>query len=95
MTLSEMVTEQFGATSALAAIACMGCASTVSPRTTAARMDHQGTNTFWRIDGPSSKDCWMKLRYVMGEQKASGVMVWSDSDDMQGHHMLVRLQILE
>lgn len=91
MTLSAMVK----IVALVACIALLGCVSTTYPKSTACRMDHQGTNTFWRIDGPSWGDCWMKLRYVMGQQQASGFTVWSDSEDAQGHHMLVRLQILE
>jgi len=83
---------------AIVAISCIslflsiGC---TTPKSTAVRMDDQSKDNFWRIDGPTWEDCWMKLRYVMDEQKASGFMVWSNSDDKQGHHMLVRLQILE
>ena len=37
----------------------------------------------------------MKLRYVIGEQNGGGARVWVDSDDKDGHHMLVDIIVYE
>lgn len=51
-------------------------------------------NTWYHVHARDWPTAWMEVRYLMGEKKAYGVAVWSDSGDDKGHDMLIDLDII-
>jgi hypothetical protein len=50
---------------------------------------------FYHIQARNWAEGWMALRHTIYVSKGSGCMIWSESDDKDGYHMLVKINILE
>jgi hypothetical protein len=75
----------------IACILLSGCVTQRPPRATATQLAPNN----WAISGANWEESWMKVRYLMGEQKATALSIMDSHEDPDGtSHMLIELTLV-